>query len=131
MPLCVAAAADIRKMKSPIDLEVLVCSFRAAHQVLGRMRRESVDGSLGFEVLVCSGLLEAIADVGLRAMHQAHGFKAVFDVSAGPNMERVLGSVLGKETMGRYKTFSCAGGRLINPNVFSGGDNCLSVIVAP
>ncbi len=103
MPLCVVAAAAIRGLAKPFDLDELDRSFGAALEILKGMEWYSTeDGALGFGVLVQSGLLEAIVDAALHAARQGRGFRPVDNNPIGPNMERVLWCVLEKDTYRRY-----------------------------
>lgn len=111
MPSCVRAAEGIRGMTDPLDLGELDRLFGAAFASMAGLYWEGEAGwAVGFGVVVQSGLLEACVDAGLRAVHQAHGFRLARGVRAGPNMERVLAQMLGRDTWERYLSYCALGG---------------------
>ena len=88
VPACTAAAALLCNISDPVDGEVLDGALGQAFAALDQTEWESrvlLFRSLGFEVLLWSGLLEATADVSLRFARQAQ-LPTWGHLQCGPNL---------------------------------------------
>ncbi len=107
LPACTAAAVVLRGIPDPIDQCALEVALEQGSEALGGtdwLVGQRALRLLGYKILVRSGLLEAIAEVSLRAAHQARGFMTYHQsCDCGEKLQRAFHDVLGKAMMRMYK----------------------------
>ena len=96
VPGCTAVAVVLCDITNPIDSDVLEGALGQAFASLDSTDWEAsmtLFCPLGFQVILQSGLLEAIAEVSLRFARQAK-LSTYEGLQSGPNLRRVFKTVL-------------------------------------